>query len=620
MQYNPSQQKAVAHGDGPALVLAGPGSGKTAVITGRTVRLIQNGISPSSILVVTFTRAAAVEMKERFLKIIGRSASPVTFGTFHGIFYGILKNTYRISGSNILADARALQLLREILDHTCPDSREADLPSSVAREISQVKGSQMNVNHFYSGVLPTDAFRKVFRAYENWKKENRMLDFDDIITRCYDLLTTRPEILHLWQEKFQYILVDEFQDISPLQYAIIRLLALPGNNLFIVGDDDQSIYRFRGANPDLMLNFPKVYPNCRVIALEENYRSTPEILSASGNLIRHNRKRFDKNILATRPSGSPVFYECFDNPRKECMHMAEQIRASHDKGMPYEETAVLFRTNVGCREAVEQLMAYQIPFRMGDVIPCVFDHWITKDILAYMDLGAMSSVRRGKRNDFLRIYNRPNRYFSREAFYDPIVTYESLYSYYEDKDWMVRRVDELETNLTVIRRLAPYGALHYIRREIGYENYLRDYAMQRNIPPEDLFQVLDELTESARNYRTLEEWKESMKRYREKLEQERVRRSEERSGVIVSTLHASKGMEYDSVYILDVNEGIIPYHKAVLDADLEEERRMLYVGMTRARKDLYLYSVKERYDKKIAPSRFLREIACEPEDTDHTRT
>lgn len=620
MQYNPSQQKAVAHGDGPALVLAGPGSGKTAVITGRTVRLIQNGISPSSILVVTFTRAAASEMKERFLKMIGRSSSPVTFGTFHGIFYGILKNTYRISGSNILADARALQLLREILDHTCPDAQEADLPSSVAREISQVKGSRMNVSHFYSGVLPTEAFRKVFRAYEDWKRENRMLDFDDIITRCYELLTARPEILALWQQKFRYILVDEFQDISPLQYEIIRLLALPDNNLFIVGDDDQSIYRFRGANPDLMLNFPKVYPDCEVIALEENYRSTPEILKASGNLIRHNRKRFDKNILAVRPSGSPVAFECFDNPRKECVHMAEQIRASHDSGMPYEEIAVLFRTNVGCREAVEQLMAYQIPFRMGDVIPCVFDHWIAKDIMAYMDLGAMSRERSGKRSDFLRVYNRPNRYFSRDAFYDPVVTYESLYSYYEDKDWMVRRVDELETNLTMIRHLAPYGALNYIRREIGYEGYLREYAMQRNIPPEDLLQVLDELTESARNYKTLEEWKDSIEKYREKLEQQRVLRAEERSGVVVSTLHASKGMEYDTVYILDVNEGIIPYHKAVLDADLEEERRMFYVGMTRARKDLYIYSVKERYDKKIAPSRFLREIGSEPDGTGHART
>lgn len=620
MQYNSSQLKAIEHGGGPALVLAGPGSGKTAVITGRTVRLIQNGISPSSILVVTFTRAAAAEMKERFLKMIGRSASPVTFGTFHGIFYGILKNTYRISGSNILADARALQLLREILDHTCPDTQEADLPSSVAREISQVKGSRMDISHFYSGVLPTDAFRKVFRAYENWKRDNRMLDFDDIITRCYELLTTRQDILSLWQQKFRYILVDEFQDISPLQYEIIRLLALPENNLFIVGDDDQSIYRFRGANPDLMLNFPKVYPGCQVIALEENYRSTPEILKASENLICHNRKRFRKNILASRPSGSPVSFECFDNPRKECVRMAQQIREAHDGGVPYEETAVLFRTNVGCRQAVEQLMAYQIPFRMGDVIPCVFDHWIAKDVMAYMDLGAMSSERRGKRSDFLRVYNRPNRYFSREAFYDPLVTYESLYSYYEDKDWMVRRVDELETNLTMIRHLAPYGALNYIRREIGYEGYLRDYAMQRNIPPEDLLQVLDELTESARNYRTCEEWKESIEKYREKLEQQRALRSEEHSGVVVSTLHASKGMEYDTVYILDVNEGIIPYHKAVLDADLEEERRMLYVGMTRARKDLYIYSVRERYDKKIAPSRFLREIEAGLTDTARQQT
>ncbi|MCC6094348.1 MAG: ATP-dependent helicase [Eubacterium sp.] len=608
MQYNPSQQKAVAHGKGPMLVLAGPGSGKTAVITGRTVQLIKNGISPSSILVVTFTRAAATEMKERFLKIAGNSSSGVTFGTFHGIFYGILKNTYRINGSNILADTRKLQLLREILDHTCPQSQEADLPASVAKEISMVKGSRMDVNHFYSGVISADAFRRVFRAYEDWKRENCMLDFDDIITRCHALLTEHPDILKRWQQKFAYILVDEFQDISPLQYEVVRLLALPENNLFIVGDDDQSIYRFRGASPDLMLNFPKAYRNASVIALEENYRSTPEILHAAGNLIRHNRRRFPKNISAAKASGSPVSVAVFDNPRQECMQMARQIRQAHEDGAEYEETAVLFRTNMGCREAVEQLMAYQIPFRMGDAMPCIFDHWIARDILAYMELGAQSRERRGRRSDFLRIYNRPNRYFSRSAFMDPVVTYESLYQYYEDKDWMVRRMDELETNLRMLSHLAPYGALHYIRSEIGYETYVKEYAAQRNIPSEELLQILDELTESARNYQTFDQWKQSMEQYREKLERQQSRNASENHGVMVSTLHASKGMEYDSVYILDVNEGIIPYHKAVLDADLEEERRMLYVGMTRARRDLHLCFVKERYEKRTDPSRFLREI------------
>jgi DNA helicase-2/ATP-dependent DNA helicase PcrA len=605
MQYNDIQKKAVAHGDGPMLVLAGPGSGKTAVITGRTAQLIQNGISPSSILVVTFTRAAAAQMKGRFLKMTGRESTPVTFGTFHGVFYGILKHAYRINGSNILADNTKLGLLREILDHNYPDAgQEADLPSQVAREISQVKGGKMDVTHFYSGVLPQEIFRKVYELYDSWKQENRMLDFDDIITKCYELFTKRPDYLAKWQKKFRYLLVDEFQDISPLQYEIVRMLAAPENNLFIVGDDDQSIYRFRGASPGIMLKFPEDYPGAKVIALEENYRSTPEILAAAGSLVAHNHKRYSKNIRPVNPSGEPVVYQHFEDSRKECIHLAQSLRKENEKGTPFEEMAVLFRTNVGCREAVEQLMAYQIPFTMGDVLPCIFDHWIARDIFAYMDLGAGSR----KRGDFLRIYNRPNRYISRDAFYDPVISFENLYIYYEDKEWMCRRVEQLEADLDMVGRLAPYGAINYIRREIAYDEYVREYAGARNIPVEDLMQVLDELMESARNYTSYEEWKQAIADYREKLEQQKKRRNREPEGVTVATLHASKGMEYDHVYILDVNEGIIPYHKAVLDADLEEERRMLYVGMTRARHLLHLYSVSERYEKKTDPSPFLKEI------------
>ncbi len=604
MQLNETQKKAVAHRDGPMLVLAGPGSGKTSVITGRTAALIQDGVSPSSILVVTFTRAAAAEMKERFLKITGQAGTAVTFGTFHGVFYGILKNTYHISGSNILADQDRLRLIRELTVHAYPNAeQEAELPEAVGKEISQVKGSLMDPANFYSGVLPQETFRQVYAAYENWKNENRQMDFDDIIIRCHTLLTKRPEILARWQGKFRYLLIDEFQDISPLQYKIVQMLAAPENNLFIVGDDDQSIYRFRGASPDLMLRFPKDYPGSGRVTLEMNYRSTPEILAASGRLIAHNRSRYKKTMIAARESGQEIFRKSFDNPRTECESLAQMIRRENQQGTDYAEIAVLFRTNTGCREAVEQLMAYQVPFRVRDVIPCIFDHWIARDILAYMELGSGSR----KRADFLKIYNRPVRYFSREAFYEPQVSFEQLYCYYEGKEWMCQRVEQLETDLYMIGRLAPFGALHYIRKEVGYEAFLEEYALGHGIPKEELMQVLDELTESARNYGSYAEWKQSMEAYREQIRKQKES-PESVEGVVLSTLHASKGLEYDSVYILDINEGVIPFHKAVLDADLEEERRMLYVGMTRARKRLHLFSVRERYEKKVQESRFLKEI------------
>lgn len=603
MQFNEAQQRAVQHRDGPMMVLAGPGSGKTAVVTGRTCRLIEEGISPSSILVVTFTRAAAAEMKERFLRQRGEASTAVTFGTFHGVFFGILRHTYSISGGTVIGEQQKLSLLKELLQQLYPGAeQEADLPSQVGREISQIKGSGLSPENYYSGVLPQEVFRKVYASYEKWKQENRRMDFDDIIVRCWRLLSGRPELCRAWQNKFRYLLVDEFQDISPMQYKIVKLLAQPRNNLFIVGDDDQSIYRFRGANPELMLRFPKEFPGCQTVTLDRNYRSTPEILETAGKLIAVNRKRFPKTIHAVRGHGEPVRLEIFSNPRKECIHLAREIRREKESGTDFDKIAVLVRTNSGCREAVEQMMAWQIPFSVREMLPCIYDHWIAQTLFAYIRLGAGSR----KRTDFLRIYNRPNRYFSRDAFLAPEISFDSLFRYYQDKAWMMKRAAKLEDDIHVLGRLAPYGQVIYIRREIGLDDYVKEYAGERGIPEEELLQVLDELSESARNYPTWDAWQKGIEEYREKL-QVQGQKGKEASGVCLSTLHAAKGMEYDSVYILDVNEGVIPYHKAVLDADLEEERRMLYVGMTRARLRLHLYAVRERYEKKADLSRFLRE-------------
>ena len=337
------------------LVLAGPGSGKTAVITERTARLVGSGIPGSRILVVTFTRAAALEMKNRFRETAGNSAGQVTFGTFHGVFYGILRNTYHINGNNILSEEEKRRLLTELLDQFYPEEdREADLPSGLAREISTVKCGRIQVENYYSSLLPEEAFRRVYKAYRRWMEENRKLDFDDIMAECYRLFRQHPEILSHWQKTFQYILVDEFQDISPIQYDIVRMLAAPENNLFIVGDDDQSIYRFRGASPEIMLRFPRDYPQAGTVTLNLNYRCTPEILEAAGRLIRRNQKRFPKDLKAFQKSGAPVRLLRFQDSREELKYVAEDIRRSLDRGCPPEETAVLFRTNTGCRRAAEQ--------------------------------------------------------------------------------------------------------------------------------------------------------------------------------------------------------------------------------------------------------------------------
>ncbi len=612
MKFNKEQQQAVSHREGPMLVLAGPGSGKTAVITQRTQQLIADyGIAPSSILVVTFTKAAARQMRERFLKLTGQTATQVTFGTFHGIFYGILRQAYGITSANIAGEEERLGILRRLIQKTSMDvDDENDLIEAVSREISTVKNGRISLDHYYSQSCPDEEFRRIFQEYERLLHGKRLLDFDDLMVYCWKLFLRHPEILAAWQKKFRYILVDEFQDVNQLQYDIVKLLALPENNLFIVGDDDQSIYRFRGARPEIMLNFPGEFPQARQVVLKTNYRCSGEIVEKSQNLIRYNEARYEKDLTAVRSRGTPVEIRGFANESLETSWLLEQIRKDLAEGCPLQQIAVLFRTNVGSRMTVERLMEYNLPFTMRDVLPNLYEHWLTKNMIAYMHL-AMGGRRR---EDFLAVMNRPNRYLSREAFYEKEMPFEILYQFYEGKEWMCDRIEKFEHDVKMMKDMTPYAAINYIRFGIGYDEFLKEYARARKLKEEELFDLLQEIQESAKGYRTYQEWFDYMEEYKEKLKEhaEQIRR--QREAITVSTLHSVKGLEFDRVYILNVNEGSIPYHKAVLDAEMEEERRMFYVGMTRAREKLELYFIRERFGKEKQPSRFLEELKEGPDE------
>ena len=612
MKFNKEQQQAVSHREGPMLVLAGPGSGKTAVITQRTQQLIADyGIAPSSILVVTFTKAAARQMRERFLKLTGQTATQVTFGTFHGIFYGILRQAYGITSANIAGEEERLGILRRLIQKTSMDvDDENDLIEAVSREISTVKNGRISLDHYYSQSCPDEEFRRIFQEYERLLHGKRLLDFDDLMVYCWKLFLRHPEILAAWQKKFRYILVDEFQDVNQLQYDIVKLLALPENNLFIVGDDDQSIYRFRGARPEIMLNFPREFPQARQVVLKTNYRCSGEIVEKSQNLIRYNEARYEKDLTAVRSRGTPVEIRGFANESLETSWLLEQIRKDLAEGCPLQQIAVLFRTNVGSRMTVERLMEYNLPFTMRDVLPNLYEHWLAKNMIAYMHL-AMGGRRR---EDFLAVMNRPNRYLSREAFYEKEMPFEILYQFYEGKEWMCDRIEKFEHDVKMMKDMTPYAAINYIRFGIGYDEFLKEYARARKLKEEELFDLLQEIQESAKGYRTYQEWFDYMEEYKEKLKEhaEQIRR--QREAITVSTLHSVKGLEFDRVYILNVNEGSIPYHKAVLDAEMEEERRMFYVGMTRAREKLELYFIRERFGKEKQPSRFLEELKEGPDE------
>ena len=606
MKRNPSQKRAIAHLSGPMMVLAGPGSGKTSVIVERTAYMInEGGISPANILVVTFSRAAAKEMKERFLNFTGQQHTLITFGTFHGVFYGILKQAYGFNASNILGDDEKSAILKELaLNYGGELAEEGDFTEEIAKEISVVKGNRISLEHYYSSCCPDEVFRQIYQGYREVCQSRRKLDFDDMILYCYELFMQRKDILEAWQKKFQYILVDEFQDINQLQYDIVRMLAKPQNNLFIVGDDDQSIYHFRGARPEIMLNFTRDYPDAETVALDVNYRCSGQILSAAMRVIGENKKRFSKKLSTPNQVGKAVQIREFQNPREEYLAVVSELRERMEKGERLEDTAILLRTNQEAEGLVGALMERQVPFNMKEKLPNLFQHWICRNLLAYMHFAAGEK----NRKYFLEFMNRPNRYISRDALsVSPVVSFEELKEFYKDKDWMCDRITTLETHLRVLKGLAPYAAINFIRKGMGYEEYLREYAEYRKIKPEELSEILDRLTESTKGMNSLEEWESYIEEYTEKLEEQARKAEQEREGVLISTLHGVKGLEYDQVYILNVNEGSMPYRKAVLEPAIEEERRLFYVGMTRARKQLALCYVRQQYEKKREPSRFLKE-------------
>ena len=598
------QKKAVMHKDGPMMVLAGPGSGKTLVITKRVQYLIeQYHIPPERILVITFTRAAAGEMKERFQRMAGCSL-PVSFGTFHSVFFTILKYAYHYRVENILPESKKYEMIREILyEENLEIDDEADFIRSVLQEISLVKGQMLSLEYYYSKNCGEDIFRKIFKQYEKKLHQKRQIDFDDILVYTYELLKERKDIRKAWQQKFPYILIDEFQDINKVQYEIVKMLAQPFNNLFIVGDDDQSIYKFRGARPELMLGFPKDYEETKKIILNTNYRSGKEIVDFAEQVIIHNKKRFPKEMKSFVGSLYPVDIRIFKDQREENRHLAMMIREEMAKKTQLSKIAILTRTNQGPRQLVSTLMAYNIPFCMKDTVPNIFEHWIARNMIDYMQL-AMGDRRR---STFLRVMNRPNRYIRRDYLTETEVSFEKLLELSKDKEWLYDAIEEMREDLRVLSKMTPLAAINYIRKSIGYNAYLAEYARFRRMREEELTQILEELQETAKGYDTFEEWFAYIEEYTQELKRQSEKKQEIQDGVIISTMHSSKGLEFDHVFLPDVNEGVIPYKKSVKEEDIEEERRMFYVAVTRAKKYLHIFSVEKLYNKESRKSRFLRE-------------
>lgn len=614
MKLNRGQDEAIKHGNGPCMVLAPPGSGKTLIVTERTRYLIEeSGVRPDQILVITFTRYAAREMKERFERLTAGKNYPVTFGTFHSIFYGILKCAYGIGANNLMSEKESSVLLQEVLDRTDIESTpevedEEELVRELLREVGMVKNGLCHLKDFHSKYLTQDEFAEVFRSYEHQKKELKKFDFDDMLVQCYALFRKKPEILQGWQKRFQYILIDEFQDINRVQYEVIRMLAAPRYNLFVVGDDDQSIYGFRGAKPELMLYMKQEFPSLRTISLTVNYRSTEFITGAAARVILHNDTRFYKRVQSFRGRGQNVHVQEVLDEQEEAQYVTEEIQKKLDQGIKPGEIAVLFRTAVQARMISEILSEHRIPFEMRDYVTNFYRHFIVKDIMAYLQLAA------GKRDRslFLTICNRPLRYLARNSMENRQVNFEDLRKFYCDKDWMLDIIDQFDVDVRMMKNMAPYAAIQYIRKKIGYDDFLKEYAEKHQISWKQLMDVMAELEERSKNFKSYDEWEIHIAKYTQELEEQQAKarkiKGERENKVQLMTIHSAKGLEFEDVFVIHANEGEIPHQKAEKKDEIEEERRLFYVALTRAKNNLCISYITQKNGNSIKPSRFVEEL------------
>lgn len=615
MGFNKEQTEAISHGQGPCMVLAPPGSGKTLVVTQRTKYLIEKlNIPAEQILVITFTRYAAREMRERFEMLTKGKIYPVTFGTFHSVFYSILKCEYGITASNLMAEKDCFVLIKHILDQMyieseCDVEDDNELIADLAQDIGIVKNGLYRLDDFKSRYLNRQEFAELFRTYEAEKRKMHKFDFDDMLVQCYALLKRFPEKLKKWQEKFTYILVDEFQDINLVQYEVLRMLSGKNRNLFVVGDDDQSIYGFRGAHPEFMMKLREDFPEIRIISLGINYRSTEFIVGAASRVIFHNDTRYKKKVQAFRGKGKNVHVQEVKDELEEGKYVVGKIEKDLESGISPNQIAVLYRAGTQARMLTEILKEHHIGFQMKEHIANFYQHFIIKDMLAYMKL----AMGMRDRHLFLMICNRPVRYISRSCMENSLVTFEELRKFYCDKEWMQDIIDQFDVDVRMMENMAPYAALQYIRKRIGYDEFLKQYASEHQIPEAQLQDILREFEERCREFRSYQELLEHIETYTRELEAQQKNQKSgyntEENKIQLMTMHASKGLEFESVYIIHANEGEIPYQKAKTQKELEEERRMFYVAMTRAKDKLNISYILEKSGKGMKPSRFVGEMS-----------
>ena len=633
---NPKQKEAVLHTDGPLLILAGAGSGKTRVLTHRIAYLIDEcGVNPWNIMAITFTNKAAGEMRERVDNLVGFGAESIWVSTFHSSCVRILRrhieNLGYTTSFSIYDSDDQKTLMRQVFKTLDIDTKQFK-ERSVLAAISSAKDKLITPEEFLlnaGGDFREKKTGEIYKEYQKQLKKNNALDFDDLIVKTVELFQNNPQILDYYQERFRYIMVDEYQDTNMAQFKLVSLLASKYRNLCVVGDDDQSIYRFRGADIQNILSFENTFPGTMVIKLEQNYRSTQNILDAANEVIRHNFGRKDKTLWTANGEGDKILFKQFDTAKDEADFVVRQIR---DSGYSYQDQAVLYRTNAQSRLLEERCIFYNVPYRLVGGVN-FYQRKEIKDILAYLktiangvdDLSVIRIINVPKRGIGTTTIGRVTAFASEHSmsFYDTLKEAKQIPVIGKAAEKISRFIAQMEAfrAMAYSEEYSMKDLIDHILEDTGYEEELQE---EGEIEAQTRLENIEELINKAAAYEedseypTLDEFLEQVALV---ADIDNVDDTEDR--VTLMTLHSAKGLEFPKVYLVGMEDGLFPGMMSIMSGDkteMEEERRLCYVGITRAKKELVLTAARQRMingeTRWSKPSRFINEIPPNLLDTD----
>ena len=601
MKLSKIQLDAVRVTEGPALIIAGPGSGKTTVLTNRIKFLIEeHKVAPEEILVITFSKAAALEMRTRFYSMCEDSFYPVTFGTFHSVFFQIIHTQYHYNTSHILTLQKKRELMRLALKRSrIIDYPENELVDTLLKEVAYYKNTNESADFKSDTNINSEMWKIAYKQYRDLQIAENKIDFEDMLLIVRNLFRKNREVLTQYQSRYKYILIDEYQDINDIQYDCVRMLAGDRANLWVCGDDDQSIYGFRGANPKIMLSFTNDYPNATVVKLTDNYRSSKRIVEAAGKVIAENRNRFNKAIRGMGADGIPVELIHTKDEEEEDSRILEMINNT-DK--PYTDIAILLRTNIQATRFADLLRRNDIPYSIKDSVVNPFMNAFFFDILSYLSLrDSMVSQSDFSIRDLLRILNKPSRYLRSDLINTGAKCLDEVIESLSGNLMYSQPLKVLKVQLRSMEKMDMYESINFIRKGIGYDNYMKLRLMNRDRFSEYM-ENMNWIQDMAKTCDDLNELIYLSEHYEEMVKGNENAAGE---GVHLMTYHGSKGLEFDTVILPRINEGVVPGNRSRDTESIEEERRMFYVAMTRAKNRLIIsFKIGTRL-KPALPSRFI---------------